>query len=150
MMSNKISYYLKLTTAALVLSLSNNLLAECDFNASFPAAACPFTDQEKISVKFGFISFGGFVNSNNEIPIRFNSVQYRAKIGTKWQDNTCIEHTAADSTSLDDLGNIIFDIKFRDGGDQTNDYIAFTVDPDNGREITKIWFIDCEVENLDR
>lgn len=138
-----------LLTCLLVLGLSKGgYAADCVLNSTFPNLACPFSEQERKSVKFSDVSFG-LIIQNQELAIRFNSVRYRVRVGASWfEEGDCDEEDIEDLDDLEDLRDEISDIT--NDSDPDNDFIAFTVNPDDVREITTIWFIACKVDSLER
>ncbi len=123
----------------MIVMCQNTIAAPCTLDNTFPTLLCPFSAQEKISVKFGRVNSEpdfAFV-SGLELLIRFNSARYRIKQGSSWRAvGSCIDNNIL---SPQDLGTLSQEIQNHNG------QIAFTVNPDNVREITKVWFLNCEV-----
>ncbi len=118
--------------------------APCTLDNTFPTLLCPFSAQEKISVKFGRVnSEPDFAfTSGLELLIRFNSARYRIKQGSSWRDvASCVDNSIVTPQNLGAFSQVI---------QNHNGQIAFTVNPDNVREITKIWLLGCEVMSGNR
>lgn len=130
----------QLLFACVVLLVTPLQAAQCVFDNQFPYPDCPFTDEEKRSVRFGSVSGAFVLSDSDQLLLRFNHARYILNLGTSWieedDDDECEESNIDDETDLFVLRNIInFD----------SDNIAFMVSPDDVREITKVWILDCEV-----
>ena len=130
----------KLFVICIMLLMTPLHVAQCVFDNQFPYPDCPFTDEEKKSVRFGSVSGAFVLSGNNELLLRFNHARYILNLGASWieedDDDECEEESVDDDTDLFVLRNLI---------NFNSNNIAFMVSPDDVREITKVWILDCEV-----
>ncbi len=119
---------------------ADHLFDNCVLDNQFPYSNCPFTVAEKKSVRFGNVSGAFVLSDNNELLIRFNHARYLLNIGASWvegEDDDCDEEDVDSGSDLFELRNLL---------NSSSEDIAFMVNPDDVREITKIWILDCDVE----
>ena len=122
--------------------LQHAFAAPCVLDDQSPFLGCPFTEDEKKSIKFGSVSaaFGPF-NSGGPMFVRFNQARYAINIGTIWVEEDgggCDVEDVDSSSELFELRDII-------NFSSNSSDIAFMVNPDDVREITKVWILDCKV-----
>lgn len=112
----------------------------CVLDSQFPYPDCPFTDEEKKSVRFGSVSGAFVLFDSDELLLRFNHARYILNLGASWVEEDDDDCEVEDVDEESDLFVLRSLINFN-----SND-IAFMANPDDVREITKVWILDCEVE----